>query len=88
MTHENNQYKCGCHTYSVLCIVWATIGPGCSVVYMGHMIPYDARNASSDRMAETGSIHPASGFKTAFDLDLLSRGQVMLCQRFNAHIFD
>ena len=30
----------------------------------------------------------ASGFKTAFDLDLLSRGQVMLCQRFNAHIFD
>ena len=32
--------------------------------------------------------HPASGFKTAFDLDILSRGQVMLCQRFNAHIFD
>ena len=33
-------------------------------------------------------LHPASGFKTAFDLDYLSRGQVMLCQRFNAHIFD
>ena len=36
----------------------------------------------------SGISHPASGFKTAFDLDLLSRGQVMLCQRFNAHIFD
>ena len=37
---------------------------------------------------EDVALHPASGFKTAFDLDLLSRGQVMLCQRFNAHIFD
>ena len=24
---------CGGHTYSVLCTVWATMGPGCSVVY-------------------------------------------------------
>ena len=27
---------CGGHTYGVLCTVWAIIGPGCSVVYMGH----------------------------------------------------
>ena len=29
----------------------------CSVVYMGHAIPYDATSASSDRMAGTGSIY-------------------------------
>ena len=31
---------CGGHTYSVLCTVWATLGPGCSVVYMGHSCCY------------------------------------------------
>ena len=47
-------YRYGGHTHSVLCTVLATIGPGCSVVYMGHAIPHDA---TSDRMAETGSIY-------------------------------
>ena len=32
-------------------------------------------------------IHPASGFKTAFDLDLLSRGQVMLLSTFQCSHF-
>ena len=52
---------CGGHTYSVLCTVWATIWPGCSVVYMGHVIPYDARNTSSACMAGTGYIYIGIG---------------------------
>ena len=31
--------------------------------------------------------HPASGFKTAFDLDILSRGQVMLLSTFKCSHF-
>ena len=33
-------------------------------------------------------LHPASSFKTAFDLDILSRVRSCCCQRLNAHIFD
>ena len=32
-------------------------GPQCVIVYMGHVIPYDATSASSDRMAGTGGIY-------------------------------
>ena len=34
--------------------IWATV---VVIVYIGHMIPYDATSASSDRMAGTGSIY-------------------------------
>ena len=44
----------GGHTYSV-CTVWATIGPGCSVVYGATRYRMHASDASSDRMAGTGS---------------------------------
>ena len=46
--------------------MWFTIGYVCSVgymghsvviVYMSHVIPYDATSASSDRMAGTGGIY-------------------------------
>ena len=35
----------------------AVYGPQCVIVYMGHVIPYDATSASSVRMAGTGGIY-------------------------------
>ena len=32
------------------------MGTGLFIVYIGHVIPYDATSASSDRMAGTGGI--------------------------------
>ena len=64
MLHSSSS---GGHTYSVLYVpcgpsyalgavlfTWATV---VVIVYMGHVIPYDATSASSDRMAGTGSIY-------------------------------
>ena len=33
------------------------MGRSVVIVYMGHVIPYDATSASSDRMAGTGGIY-------------------------------
>ena len=72
---------------SILSVRWPQLGPG-----LTHITParwmYTTHNPDTTTSDRSVPNHPASGFKTAFDLDLLSRGQVMLCQRFNAHIFD
>ena len=36
-------------------------GSQCVIVYMGHVIPYDATSASSDRMAGIGGIYVTIG---------------------------
>ena len=44
-------------------------------------------NSKSSEYCLCGPIHPASGFKTAFDPDILSRGQVMLLSTFKCSHF-
>ena len=59
-------FLCGGHRYCVLYTVWVTIGHmgrvgymghgSCCCVHIGHVIPYDATSASSDRVRMAGML--------------------------------